>query len=95
MALEAAGVPGIMITEISGHGNQKGIDKKWGRQKFHMELLPKMKLELVVGDADVKKFVDIIRKEAKTGAIGDGKIFISDIANVIRIRSGEEGAAAL
>ena len=94
-ALHAAGAPGIMITEIEGHGKQKGIEQQWRGEKFRMELLPKMKIEIVVEDANVNKIVSTIMKEAKTGEIGDGKIFVSTVENVIRIRSGEEGSKAI
>jgi nitrogen regulatory protein P-II 1 len=94
-ALEAAGIPGLMVSEIEGHGKQKGKDQKWRGEKYRMELLPKMKLEVIVEDADVEKIVSTILKAAKTGKIGDGKIFISNVDNVIRIRSGEEGSKAI
>ncbi len=95
IALEAAGSPGIMISEIEGHGKQKGIEQQWRGEKFRMELLPKMKLEIVVEEPDVKKMISTIIKEAKTGEVGDGKIFISDVSNVIRIRNEEEGVKAI
>mgnify|MGYP001565477450 CR=1 FL=1 len=94
-ALDTAGAPGIMITEIEGHGKQKGIEQQWRGEKFRMELLPKMKIEVVVEDSSVNKIIQTIMKEAKTGEIGDGKIFVSTVENVIRIRSGEEGSKAI
>ncbi len=94
-ALEEAGSPGLMITEIEGNGKQKGIEQQWRGKKYKVELLPKMKIDVVVKDSDVEKFTKVIREAAKTGAIGDGKIFISSIDNVIRIRTGEKGEDAL
>jgi len=94
-ALHAAGAPGIMITEIEGHGKQKGIEQQWRGEKFRQELLPKMKIEVVAEDSSVNRIIQTIIKEAKTGEIGDGKIFVTEVTNVIRIRSGEEGAKAI
>jgi len=94
-ALEEVGSPGIMITEIEGHGKQKGIEQQWRGEKFRVELLPKMKLEVVVENGSVNAIVSAVLKSAKTGEIGDGKIFVSDVENVIRIRSGEEGSKAI
>lgn len=94
-ALKEAGSPGVMITEIEGHGKQKGISQNWRGQEYHVDLLPKVKLEMVVADGDVEKFVQAIAKSAKTGAIGDGKIFITSIADAVRIRTGQRGEEAL
>jgi len=94
-ALEEVGSPGIMITEIEGHGKQKGIEQQWRGEKFRVELLPKMKLEVVVENGSVNAIVSAVLKSAKTGEIGDGKIFVSEVENVIRIRSGEEGSKAI
>jgi len=94
-ALKEVNSPGIMISEVEGHGKQKGIEQQWRGEKFRIELLPKIKFEIVAETSAVDKIVSTIIREAKTGEVGDGKIFISDIANVIRIRSGEEGASAI
>ncbi|MEW6101936.1 MAG: P-II family nitrogen regulator [Candidatus Omnitrophota bacterium] len=94
-ALEAAGCAGIMITEIEGHGKQKGVVQQWRGEKYKVELLPKIKIDAVVSDTDVDKIVKTIIDNARTGEIGDGKIFISSIENAIRIRTGEKGEAAL
>ena len=94
-ALEKVGFPGLMITEIEGHGQQKGITQQWRGKKYKVELLPKMKIEIVVKDQDVERIAKAIADSAKTGAIGDGKIFIYDIENTIRIRTGEKGETAL
>lgn len=94
-ALVGIGVPGIMITELEGHGKQKGIEMQWRGEKFRMELMPKMKLEIVTESRDVEKIISTIVKSAKTGEVGDGKIFVSDITDVVRIRDGEQGIKAV
>lgn len=86
---------GIMITEVSGHGIQKGIDQSWRGEKYKIDLIPKVSLELVVPDKDVEAVVKAILKSAPLGEIGDGKIFVSTIDEVIRIRTGERGESAL
>ncbi len=94
-ALEKAGYPGLMLTEIEGHGKQKGVTQQWRGEEYRVDLLPKVKLELVVADKDVERIVETILAAAKTGSVGDGKIFISDVKEVIRIRTGERSEAAL
>ena len=94
-ALEEAGCAGLMITEIEGHGKQKGVVQQWRGEKYKVELLPKIKLEVVVRDQDLERIIKTIIESAKTGEIGDGKIFISNIENAIRIRTKEEGEKAL
>ena len=93
-ALAVAGYPGVTVTEVMGHGKQKGITQEY-RGQSHEGLLHKIRLELVVEDSQAKKLVDAISKAAKTGEIGDGKIFISPVEEAIRIRTGEVGAAAV
>src|SRR3989338_9967038 len=94
-AIEAVGYPGITITEAQGHGKQKGVVQQWRGETYRVEFLPKVKLELIVGDADVERIIQAIIKSAKTGAVGDGKIFVSDIRDVIKIRTGERGDSAI
>ena len=94
-ALEGAGYPGIQIMEIEGHGKQKGVTQQWRGESYRVNLLPKVKLEIIAGDGDVERIVQAISKTAKTGAVGDGKIFVSDIKEAIRIRTGERGDAAI
>lgn len=94
-ALEKAGYPGIMITEIEGHGKQKGQTLQWRGEKYKVELLPKIKIEIVIRDQEVEQIAKTIIENAKTGEIGDGKIFISTIEEVVRIRTGEKGEVAL
>lgn len=94
-ALQGAGYPGIMVTEIEGHGKQRGVTQQWRGQEYKVDLLPKVKLEVVVTDKEADEIVKTISKVAKTGQIGDGKIFITNIADAIRIRTGEHGDSAL
>ena len=94
-SLEELGYPGMTLTEVKGHGNQKGVTEIWRGRCFKVELLPKLKIEIVVADADVKKIIQAIVQEAYTGSIGDGKIFVSNVENVLRIRTGEQGESAI
>lgn len=94
-ALLDIGYPGMTVTEVKGHGNQKGITEQWRGRTYKTDLLKKIQIEMVVADKDVEKIVQCILKEAKTGSIGDGKIFISSIDNVVRIRTAERGEAAI
>lgn len=94
-ALENVGYAGLMITEIEGHGKQKGVVQQWRGEKYKVEYLPKIKIEIVVKDQDVDRITKAVLDSAKTGEIGDGKIFISNIENAVRIRTGEKGEAAL
>jgi len=94
-ALEDAGYPGVMITEVEGHGRQKGITQQWRGQEYKVALLPKVKVELVVHDNEVNTIIQRITSVAKTGQIGDGKIFVCDVSEAVRIRTGERGDAAL
>jgi nitrogen regulatory protein P-II 1 len=94
-ALDRCGYPGIMLSDIEGHGKQKGIEQVWRGEKFRMELVPKVKIQIVVPAADTEKIVQEIIRATKTGNVGDGKIFISPVEEVIRIRTGERGEKAL
>ncbi|HHV64064.1 MAG TPA: P-II family nitrogen regulator [Peptococcaceae bacterium] len=86
---------GITMTEVLGQGNQKGIVRSWRGEKYEIDLIPKVCIELVVRDEDVNRIKDTIIKNAQTGEVGDGKIFVINIDEVIRIRTGEEGLSAL
>lgn len=94
-ALLDIGYPGMTVTEVKGHGNQKGITEQWRGRTYKTDLLKKIQIEMVVADKDVENIVQCILKEAKTGSIGDGKIFVSSIDNVVRIRTAERGEAAI
>ncbi|MDE1890058.1 MAG: P-II family nitrogen regulator [Planctomycetota bacterium] len=94
-ALSDVGYPGMTVTEVKGHGNQKGITEQWRGRTFKTDLINKMQMEMVVADNDVEKIAQCIVKESQTGSIGDGKIFISPIENVVRIRTEEKGEKAI
>ena len=94
-ALEVSGYPGINITQIEGHGKQKGVTQQWRGEVYKVDLLPKIKVEIVVSDRDQEKIVSTILKAAGTGNVGDGKIFVSNVEDVIRIRTSERGEKAL
>lgn len=94
-ALQEVGYSGLMISEIEGHGKQKGIVQQWRGEKYKVDLIPKIKLEVVVKDSEVEQIKQTLIKHARTGEIGDGKIFISSVDEVIRIRTGETGETAL
>ena len=94
-ALATVGVQGLTVTEVKGFGRQKGHKELYRGAEYVVEFLPKVKLEIVVSEEQVKPVVDAIVKAASTGRIGDGKIFVTDLSEVIRIRTGETGEAAL
>jgi nitrogen regulatory protein P-II 1 len=95
LGLEETGYPGIMITKIEGHGKQKGVTRQWRGREYKIDLLPKLKVEVIAPDKDLKKITKAITDICKSGEVGDGKIFITDVANAIRIRTSEEGDQAL
>ena len=94
-ALKDIGYPGMTISEVKGHGVQKGIVQQWRGRQYTVEFLPKVKIEIVVPDDAVEKLLQVIKENAETGAIGDGKAFISPVEDVMRLRTGERGDVAL
>jgi len=94
-ALDQADCPGMMVFTFRGHGRQGGLTETHGGRRFKVELLPKVLLTIFVNDPDVKRITATIVETAKTGRIGDGKVFVSPVENAIRIRSGEQGDIAL
>ncbi len=94
-ALIEAGIHGLTITEIRGYGRQKGHKETYRGSEYQIEFVPKIKIEVVVEDDVLDKAVESILKTAKTGQVGDGKIFISEVIDVIRIRTDESGPDAL
>jgi len=94
-ALQEAGLQGITVTEVRGFGRQKGHTELYRGAEYVVDFLPKVKMELVVTDAMVERTVETITEIARTGRIGDGKIFISNVEEVIRIRTGERGDDAI
>ncbi len=94
-SLKDIGVGGMTITEVRGHGTQKGVTEIYRGKSFSVDLLPKIKIEMVVDEKDVDTVTNAITDVARTGSIGDGKIFVSSIDDIIRIRTGEKGATAV
>jgi nitrogen regulatory protein P-II 1 len=94
-ALEDAGIRGMTVTEIRGRGQQQGYVERFGGMEYALRLIPKMKLELVVTEDRVDEIVRTVQQTAHTGEAGDGKIFIQRIDDVVRIRTGERGEAAI
>jgi len=93
--LDKSGYPGIMITEIEGHGKQKGIEQQWRGEKYKVDFLPKVKIEIVAKDSDADRILSTIIETARTGAVGDGKIFVSEVKDAVRIRTGDRGEKAV
>ncbi len=94
-ALGELGYPGITLTTVKGHGRQKGIKEQWRGREFTVDFLPKVKLELIVADAVVEKVVGAIAENARTGAVGDGKIWVTTVDSIMRVRTGEQGEVAV
>ena len=94
-ALQGIGLQGMTVIEAKGFGRQKGHTELYRGAEYVVDFLPKLKLELVVADDQVEPALDAIQTAAKTGKIGDGKIFVSDVAQAVRIRTGESGDEAL
>ena len=94
-ALETFGVTGITVTEASGFGRQKGHTEVYRGAEYDVTLVPKIRLEVVVDDEDVTDVVGVIAKAAQTGKIGDGKVWVVPVESAVRVRTGEEGSAAL
>ena len=94
-ALSEVGVTGLTVTEVKGFGRQKGHTELYRGAEYVVDFLPKVKVEVVVRDDDVERSIEAIVKAAKTGKIGDGKIFVTAVEHVVRIRTGESGEAAI
>lgn len=94
-ALIEEGVHGLTISEVRGYGRQKGHTETYRGSEYRIEFVPKIKIEVVIDDSKLDKVLDAISRTAKTGQVGDGKIFISDVKDVIRIRTDESGKDAL
>ena len=94
-ALLGIGVEGITISEVRGHGRQKGHTETYRGAEYKVDLLPKVKLEMVVADARAEQIIGVLSTAAKSGKIGDGKIFVSSIEEAVRIRNGDRGESAL
>lgn len=94
-ALQEVGLQGITVTEAKGFGRQKGHTELYRGAEYVVDFLPKVKVEIVIADEALDRAMDAIRRAAQTGRIGDGKIFVSNIEQVVRIRTGESGADAI
>jgi nitrogen regulatory protein P-II 1 len=94
-ALEYLGYGGMTVTEVKGHGTQRGVVEQWMGQEFWIEFLPKIWFLIVVQDKGLDEVIDAICENAATGEVGDGKIFISDVVDAVRVRTRERGLSAL
>ena len=94
-ALEAFGVQGMTVSEVQGHGRQRGHTEVYRGAEYTVTFVPKVKVEVLVDDADAGDVVDVIAKAAQTGSIGDGKVWSTPVDDVVRVRTGERGVEAL
>ncbi len=94
-ALKGIGVDGMTVLEVRGHGRQKGHKEVYRGQEYEVDLLPKVKLEMVIPDERLEEVIKTLTRSARTGKIGDGKVFVYDVAEAVRIRNDERGDAAL
>ena len=94
-ALGELGYGGITISNVRGHGRQRGVVQQWRSTEFRVDFLPKVKIEMIVSDNDTDGVVKTICDNAKTGAVGDGKIWITPVSALVRVRTGETGEAAI
>lgn len=94
-ALTAVGVQGMTVTEVKGFGRQRGKTETYRGSEYTVTFLPKVRLEILVGDRQVDQVVEVASEAARTGKIGDGKIMVTDLVDVMRIRTGETGEAAI
>jgi nitrogen regulatory protein P-II 1 len=94
-AIEAAGITGMTVSEVSGYGRQKGHTEVYRGAEYDVALVPKIRIEIVIADEDAAAVVEAISAAARTGKIGDGKVWVSPIESVLRVRTGDSGEAAL
>ena len=94
-ALETFGVQGMTVSEVQGHGRQRGHTEVYRGAEYEVSFVPKVKVEVLVDDADAGDVVDVIAKAAQTGSIGDGKVWSTPVDDVVRVRTGERGVEAL
>jgi len=94
-SLKMAGVHGLTVSEVRGFGRQGGHTETYRGAEYNIDFVPKVRIELVVHDEDVAKLIDVLRTAASTGKIGDGKIWVTNVERIVRIRTGEEGSDAL
>lgn len=94
-ALREAGVTGLTISEVAGYGRQGGHTEVYRGAEYRIDTIPKIKLEVLVGDADEAALVEVVVRSARSGRIGDGKVWTTEVGTVVRVRTGEEGPSAL
>ncbi len=94
-ALEAAGHPGLTVAQVEGHGRQAGLTEQFRGREYKVDLLPKLELRIVCRDEELERLMQTIAKAARTNEIGDGKIFVYEVLDAMRIRSGERGDTAI
>jgi len=94
-ALQSAGVLGMTVTEVQGHGRQKGHTEVYRGREYQVDLVPKIRIDVLVDDDQARNVITVIADSARTGKIGDGKIFVTPVEEVLRIRTGEEGPDAI
>ena len=94
-ALESAGITGLTVSQVAGHGAQKGITQEWRGIPYTVDLIQKLKIEMVIPDSKLEAVLSAIHDSAATGQIGDGKVFVSPIEDVMRVRTAERGEQAL
>jgi nitrogen regulatory protein P-II 1 len=94
-ALEELGVKGLTITQVLGHGAQRGVTQQWKGNVYKVDLLPKVELKMIIADALLEPVLVAIQESAHTGAVGDGKVFVSTVDEVMRVRTGERGEGAV
>ncbi len=94
-ALKGAGIQGMTVSEVRGFGRQGGHTETYRGSEYQIDFVPKMKMELVIDDADVDRVVDVIVRAANTGKIGDGKVWVTNVEQIVRIRTGEHGSDAI
>ena len=94
-ALKGAGVAGITVSEVQGFGRQAGHTEVYRGTEYKIDFVPKVRLEMVVDEAEVDRIIEVLTTSARTGKIGDGKIWVTDVERVIRIRTGEQGSDAI
>ena len=94
-ALETYGVHGLTVSEVNGYGRQKGHTEVYRGAEYQVDFVPKVRIEIVVDDADASGVVGVITKAANTGQIGDGKVWVTPVEDIVRVRTGERGADAL
>ena len=93
--LEDIGYQGVTITAVKGYGKQKGLEQQWRGNPFTIRFIPKIKVEVVILDEDLERILDVIVRKSRTGNIGDGKVFVYDVSEAIRVRTGETDDRAI